>query len=74
MCGGRVIHLNSAAIVGDLEELQASILGHHVQGSGARIDGILNELLESVNGSHNDLTGGNFVDDIWVKCLGFMLA
>ena len=72
--GGRVIHLNSAAIVGDLEKLQAAILGHHIQGSSARIDGVLNELLESMDRSHNDLTGSDFIDDIWVKCLGFMSA
>lgn len=72
--GGRVIYLDSAAIVGDLEELQTSILGHHIQGSGARIDGVLNKLLESMDGSHNDFSRGDLVDDIGVKCLGFMLA
>lgn len=53
------------AIVGDLKQLQTTLLDKHFDGRGARVDGILKQLFQSVHGSNNDLASSDLVDDIF---------
>ena len=62
-------HLDTTAIVCNLEQFQPTFLGKDIEGCSTGIDGILNELFERMYRSHNDFTGRNFVDYIWVECL-----
>ena len=58
-------YLNAVTVVRDLEEFEASILDQNFDRGRASVNGILQELLECIHWSNNDLTGGNFVDDIF---------
>ncbi len=57
------------AIVGDLEQFEPAFLDQDFDGRGARVDGIFEQFLERVHGSHDDLAGGDLVDDILIQSL-----
>ena len=57
------------AIIGNLEQLQPTVLDYYFQRSRASVNSIFNEFLERMHWSDNDLSCGNLVDDILVKSL-----
>jgi hypothetical protein len=62
-------HLNTAPIVGDLQQLEAAVLGDNLEGCGACVYGVLDELLQSMHWCNNNLASRNFVDDGWLQSL-----
>lgn len=62
-------YLNTAAIVCYLKQLEPAFLGENIQRRSPGINSIFDELLESVDRSHDDLTGRNFIYYVWVERL-----
>lgn len=62
-------YLDAAAIVGDLEEFEAAVLDQDFECSGASIDRVLNQFLQSIDRGNNDLSCGDLVDNVGVKSL-----
>lgn len=62
-------YLDTATVVSDLKEFEASLLGQDLQRSGPRINGVFYQFLECMNWSDNNLSGGDFVDYCWIKGL-----
>lgn len=65
-CGA---YIDTAAAVGDLEQLQTTVLDQDVERGGPSVDGVFDEFLQRVHGCDNDLAGCNLVDHVWVQCL-----
>ena len=61
---GTKAHLNSMAVIGDLEKLEPTILDEYLQCGGAGIDGILDEFFQRMDGSDDYFSGCDFVDDV----------
>ncbi len=61
---GDLGRIDSAAIVGDADQIPAAVPDFHRDGSGTGIDGILRKLLHDVDGALHDFTGGNAVDGV----------
>ena len=57
------------AVVGDLKQLQPSILDDDLKRSGASIHSIFDQFLQCVNRSDYDFAGSNLVDNILIKRL-----
>jgi hypothetical protein len=57
------------AIVSNLQELQTTFFDKNFEVGRSSIDGILDEFLQGMDGSNNDLSCGDLVDDIWIECL-----
>jgi len=62
-------HVNATTVVGDLQQLQASILDENLQGRGSCVDSILHQLLQRIHRGHDNFPCSNFVDNILVKGL-----
>lgn len=62
-------HIYSMTIVSDLQKLQPAFFNKNFEGGRASINSILDELLQSMDRSNNDLSGRDFVDNIWIECL-----
>jgi len=62
---------DSVAVVGDLNELEAAILDEEIDGGGAGVEAVLEELLDGVDRTLNDLAGGDSVDDGVTQALDF---
>lgn len=67
-------HVDPMPIVRNLKKLQTAIFDSNFHRSRSSIHGILDELLESVHWSDDDLAGSNLVDDIFVQRLGRLSA
>jgi hypothetical protein len=67
-------HLNATPVVCYLQQLQPALLSEDVQRGSAGIDGILNKFLECMNRSNNDFASSDFVDNIRIERLMFMLV
>lgn len=72
--GVKPTHLNATPIVCYLQQLQPALLSKNVQRGSTGIDSILNQLLEGMDGSNYDFTGSDFIDNIRIECLVFMLV
>ena len=57
------------AVVGDLKQLEPSILDDDLKRSGASIHSVFNQFLECMNRSDYDLASSNLVDNILIKGL-----
>ena len=66
---GITTHINARAIIGDLQQLQAAVFDQNLEGRGACIHGVLNQLFQRVNRGDDDLAGGDFVDNVLIKRL-----
>lgn len=62
---------DSVAVVGDLDEFKAAILDEEIDGGGARVEAVLEELLDGGDRTLNDLAGGDSVDDGVTQALDF---
>lgn len=62
-------HLNTTAIICDLQQFQAALFDEYLERGRARIHSILDELLQGMHRGDNDLSCGNFVHDIGVQSL-----
>jgi hypothetical protein len=54
------------AIVGNLEQLQAPIFNHYLNGGRASINSVLNELLEGMYWGNDDFASGDLVDNVLI--------
>lgn len=52
-------------IVSDLEQLETTVLDQDFDSSGASVNRVLEQLLESVHRRHDDFSSSNLVDDIF---------
>ena len=66
---GTVTDINTMAVVGDLKQLQPSILDDNLDGCRASIHCIFNQLLQSMNRGDYDFAGSDLVDNILIKSL-----
>lgn len=62
-------YIDSVAVIGDLEELEAAFFDEDFERGGTGVDGVFHELFEGMDWSDNDLSGCDLVYDIWMKCL-----
>lgn len=62
-------YIYAMSIVCDLEQFQTTFFDEDFKGSGSSINSVLNQLLEGMHWSHNDLPSCNFVDYIWIESL-----
>ena len=62
-------HLDAAAVVSTLQQLETTLLHDDFERCGTCIDGIFHQLLQSVHGCDDDFTSSNLVDDIGVQSL-----
>lgn len=72
--GGQALYdtatnVDAVAVVGDLKQLQPSILDENVERSRPSIHSILNQFLQSMDRGDNDFAGSNLVDNILLKGL-----
>lgn len=51
-------------VVSDLKQLQTSIFDQDLNGGGSSIDRVLEHLLQSIHGGHDDFASSDLVDDI----------
>lgn len=63
-------HINAAAIVGNLQQLQTSVLDQNLEGRGSCVYSVFHQLLQGMDRGHNDFSGRDLVDDILVESLG----
>jgi hypothetical protein len=56
-------------IVRNLQKLQPAVLNKNLQGGGPSVNSILDELFQRMNRGNDNLTSGNLVNNVWVKCL-----
>ena len=63
------IYIDPLPVVRDLQQFQSSIFHEYFQRCRAGIHGILYQFFQRMDRSNNDLSGGNFVHDILIKCL-----
>lgn len=61
--------IDAVAVVGDLKQLQSSVLNDNLERSRASIDCIFNHFLQSMNGGDYDFAGSNFIDNTLIKSL-----
>ena len=62
-------YIDPMPVVSDLEQLEPAVFDHNFQRRGSRVDGIFDELFQSMNGCNNNLPRGNFIDNILIKGL-----
>lgn len=62
-------YIYSVTIICNLEELQTAILDQDFHRGGSSIDRIFDEFFQCMHGSHDDLSGSDLVDHIWIKSL-----
>ena len=60
------------AVVCNLKQLQAAVLHQNFDGRRTGVDGVFDELLQRMHRSDDDLTCGNFVDDIGIQSLNII--
>lgn len=53
--------------IGDLQQFQPTVFHQDIDGGCASINGILDEFFESMDGSYDDFTSSNLIDDILIK-------
>lgn len=61
--------IDSMSIICDLQKLQASIFDNDLYKGRASIHCIFNQFFQSVNRRHNDLAGGDLINNILIKRL-----
>ena len=66
---GSVTDVNAMAVVGDLKQLEPSILDDDLKRSGACIHSIFNQFLQRMNRSDYDFASSNLIDNILIKRL-----
>ena len=57
-------YIDASAIIGYLQKLQAPLFDQDLNGGRASIDGVLDQLLQSMNRGYNNLACCDLVDDI----------
>lgn len=62
-------YVDTAAVISNLQELQASLLDEHFHRGRSSVDSILDQFLERLDRGHNDFAGCNLVYDICVQGL-----
>lgn len=62
-------HINTTAVVCYLQQFQASFFDKDLERGRPCIDGILDELLQRMNGGNNNLSSSDLVDNILIKGL-----
>ena len=63
------LYVDATAVVGYLKQLETAVLHQNFESGRARINSILNQLLEGVDGGHDNFTSSNLVDYVGVECL-----
>lgn len=56
-------------IVSDLQKFQPAFFDENFERGGASINSIFYELFQGVHWCNNNLSGSDFVDNIWIKSL-----
>jgi hypothetical protein len=59
-------HLNTVAIISNLEQLETTLLDQDLERGGAGIDRIFDQFLQSMYRCHNDLACCDLVHDIGI--------
>ena len=63
----RKTYVDTATVVSDLQQLEPAIFNLNLQRRRAGVDGILDQLLECVDRSYDDLAGGDLVDHVLMQ-------
>lgn len=58
---------HAAAVVGDADPAPPTAIGEDVDPAGARVDRVLDQLLDHARGAFDHLAGGNAVDELFGK-------
>lgn len=66
---GTDTNIDAVTVVGDLKQLQASILDNNLKGGRTRIHCIFDQLLQRMSRGDYDFAGSNFVNNILIKSL-----
>lgn len=62
-------YLDAGAVVCDLQQFQSAVFDLDLEGSGSRINCILNELLQGVDGCDDNFASGDLVDNDGIEGL-----
>lgn len=62
-------YLNTASIIGDLQEFEATFLDQYLESSGTCVNRVLDQFFQGIDGGNNDLSGGDFIDYILIERL-----
>jgi hypothetical protein len=58
----KVFRLDAASVVGDTDERDPALLDADIHPGGARVDGVLEQLLHDARGPFHDLARGDAID------------
>lgn len=62
-------YLNTASIVGDLQEFEATLLDQYLESGGTCVNGVLDQFFQRIDRGNNDLSSGDFIDYILIEGL-----